>query len=81
MVSSTGLNWPSKVSPYTPRQKSSISLIELAASSSISPPSPPVTSRDGSSASGRSPVGPSLAGIPATWKGSSNTDTGLPSSV
>ena len=58
-----------------------MSLIAFAASSSISPPSVPSTSRDGSSASGRSPVGPSVAGMPATLNGSSNTETALPCTV
>ena len=57
-----------------------MSLIALPASWSMSPPSVPSTSRVGPSASSRRPVGPSVAGIPATLNGSSNTDTALPCS-
>ena len=58
-----------------------MSLTALAASSSIFPLSVPSTSRTAPCASGRRPVGPSVAGIPATWNGSSNTETALPCSV
>ena len=78
---STGVKSSSKVSPYAVFQKSSMSLIEAAASSSISPPSVFSTSRDGSSASGRSPVGPSTAGMPATRNGSLKTETAVPATV
>ena len=58
-----------------------MSLTACRASSSISPSSVPSTTRDGPAASSRSPVGPSVAGIPATLNGSSNTETALPCRV
>ena len=58
-----------------------MSLIALAASSSIVAAVGSLDVAGGSSASGRNPVGPSVAGMPATLNGSSNTDTALPCSV
>ena len=80
-TSSTGWNSPSNDSPYAPSQNSSMSLIAWRPSSSISPSSVPSTTRVGPAGSDRRPVGPSVAGIPATLKGSSNTETALPCKV